>query len=77
MLDDKSPTSANLGNDHEFIIKEYSLRWYEVFLATISIGMSPFGEAQKLCELKLRLDNIIPRESSSSNNQDHSALKKS
>ena len=26
VLDDESPTSANLGNDHEFIIKEYSLR---------------------------------------------------
>ena len=25
MLDDESPTSANLGNDHVFIIKEYSL----------------------------------------------------
>ena len=24
MLDDESPTSANLGNDHEFIINEYS-----------------------------------------------------
>ena len=30
-----SPTLANLGNDHEFISKEY-----------ISIGMRPFGEAQ-------------------------------
>ena len=25
LLDDESPTSTNLGNDHEFIIKEYSL----------------------------------------------------
>ena len=24
-LDDESPTSAHLGNDHEFIIKEYTL----------------------------------------------------
>ena len=31
MLDDESPTSTNLGNDHEFIIKEYSLYWFEVF----------------------------------------------
>ena len=31
MLDDKSLTSPNLGNDHVFIIKEYSLHlhWYE------------------------------------------------
>ena len=29
MLDDESPTSANLGNDHGFIIKEYSLHWCE------------------------------------------------
>ena len=28
---DESPTSANLGNDHEFIIKEYYLHWYEAF----------------------------------------------
>ena len=31
MFDNESPTSANLGNDHEFIIKKYSLYWYEVF----------------------------------------------
>ena len=35
-LDDESPTSANLGKDHGFIIKEYS----------ISISTRPFGEAQ-------------------------------
>ena len=32
VLDDESPSSANLGNDHGFIINEYSLK--------------PFGEAQ-------------------------------
>ena len=31
VLDDESPTSANLGNDHEFINKEYSPHWYETF----------------------------------------------
>ena len=31
VMDDESPTSANLGNDHEFIIKEYSLHCYEAF----------------------------------------------
>ena len=25
---DESPTSANLGNDHQFIIKEYYLNWF-------------------------------------------------
>ena len=34
LLDDKSPTSVNLGNDHGFIIKECSL------------GRRPFEEAQ-------------------------------
>ena len=33
---DESLASANLGNDHGFIIKEYYLHWYE----------RPFGEAQ-------------------------------
>ena len=28
---DESPASANLGNDHGFIIKKYYLHWYEVF----------------------------------------------
>ena len=31
LLDDESSTSANLGNDHVFIIKEYSLHWYEAY----------------------------------------------
>ena len=31
MLDDESPTSANLGNDHEFIIKKYSIHWNDAF----------------------------------------------
>ena len=35
VLDDESPTSANLGNDHGFINKN-----------TLSIGMKPFGEPQ-------------------------------
>ena len=26
---DESPTSINLGNVYRFIIKEYSLRWFE------------------------------------------------
>ena len=31
VLDDERTTSANLGNDHGFINKEYSLHWYEAF----------------------------------------------
>ena len=31
LLDDESPTSVNLGNDHEFINKKYSLHWDEIF----------------------------------------------
>ena len=31
MLDDGSPTSTNLGNDHGFISEEYLLHWYEAF----------------------------------------------
>ena len=31
LLDDESLTSANLGNDHGFINKQYSLHWYEAF----------------------------------------------
>ena len=29
LLDDESPTSTDLGNDHGFITREYSLHWYE------------------------------------------------
>ena len=31
MLDDESPTSANLGNDHGFINKEYIFHLFEAF----------------------------------------------
>ena len=31
LLDDECPTSANLGNDHEFIRDKYILHWYETF----------------------------------------------
>ena len=49
MLDDESLTSANLENDHGFIIKEY----YP--------GMRPFGKPKgKSRELMLKVDNIIP-----------------
>ena len=46
----RESTLANLGNDHEFISKEY-----------IFIGMRSFGEAQnKAMRLMLEVDNIIP-----------------
>ena len=28
---DESPTFTNLADDHEFIIEEYYLHWYETF----------------------------------------------
>ena len=43
MLDDESPISANLGNDHGFIIKEYSLHWHEAFWG------SPKQSHESLC----------------------------
>ena len=46
MLDDESPISANLGNEHEFINKEYSLCWYEAFWEAQSKAMRAY--AQKL-----------------------------
>ena len=48
---DESPTSANLGNDHGFIIKEYYLHWGEAFLG------KPKAKPR---ELMLKVDNIIP-----------------
>jgi len=36
MLDDESPTMANLGNDHGFTSEELYLHWY----------MRSFGEVQ-------------------------------
>ena len=43
VLDDESPTSANLGNDHGFIIKEYSLYLAEAFWG------SPKQSHESLC----------------------------
>ena len=45
MLDDESSTSANLGNDHGFIIKEYSLHCYEVFWEAQSKTMRAYAES--------------------------------
>ena len=49
LLDDKSLTSANLGNDHGFMNKEYSLEWYELF----------WGSPKESHELMFKVDNII------------------
>ena len=43
MLDDESHTSTNLGNNHRFINKEYSLHWYEAFWG------SPKQNHESLC----------------------------
>ena len=41
---DESPTSANLGNDHGFIIKEYYLHYFGVVCSTFEnfIDMAKF-----------------------------------
>ena len=51
LLDDESLTSTTLGNDHEFIIKEYYLHWCEVFWG------SPKQRHESLCS---KQNNIIP-----------------
>ena len=43
LLDDESPTSVNLRNDHGFIVKEYYLHWYEAFWG------SPKQSHESLC----------------------------
>ena len=45
MLDDESPTSTNLGNDHGFIIKEYSLHWREPFWEAQSKAMRIYAQS--------------------------------
>ena len=45
LLDDESPTSANLGNHHGFITKEYSVHWYEVFWEVQSKAMSAYAQS--------------------------------
>ena len=38
-------TSANLGNDREFIIKEYYLPWYEAFWGNQSKGTRVYAQS--------------------------------
>ena len=45
LLDDKSPTSTHLGNDHEFIIKEYSIHWSEAFREIQSKVMTAYAQS--------------------------------
>ena len=45
MLDDESPISTNLGNDHGFIIKEYYLHWNEAFWETQSKAMRAYAQS--------------------------------
>ena len=47
MLDDESPTSANLGNDHGFIIKEYSIRWCEAFWEAQSKAIRGYAQSRQ------------------------------
>ena len=58
MLDDESPTSANLGNDHEFINKEYSLHGFEAFWKVESKTMRAYaqsGQYHTIVESRVRL----------------------
>ena len=61
MLDDQSPTSVNLGNDHEFITKEYSLHWYEAFWEAQSKAVRTYaqsGQYHTLVESRVRLNLV-------------------
>ena len=58
VLDDESPTSANLGNDHGFINKEYSLHWHEAFWEAQSKPMRAYaqsGQYHTIVESRVRL----------------------
>ena len=59
VLDNESSRSANLGNDHGFIIKEYSLHWYEALLGK---------PKPKSCELYAQSGQYIPCGESCSSN---------
>ena len=62
MLDDESPTSANLGNDHEFIIKEHSLHWYEVSWEAQNKDTRAYaqsGQYHTIVERRVRLTELI------------------
>ena len=58
LLDDESPTSTNLGNDHGFIIEEYSLHWCETFWGSQSKAMIVYaqsGQYRTIVESRVRL----------------------
>ena len=55
---DECPTSANLGNDHGFIIKEYYLHWGETFWEAQSKAMRAYaqsGQYHTTVERRVRL----------------------
>ena len=54
-MDDERTTSANLGNDHEFINKEYSPHWYEVFWGAQSKAMRAYGQYHTIVESRVCL----------------------
>ena len=47
VLDDESPTSANLENDHGFIIKKYYLHWNETFWEAESKTMRTYAQSEQ------------------------------
>ena len=42
---DESSTSANLGNDHWFIIEKYSFHWYKPFWGAQSKTMRAYTQS--------------------------------
>ena len=58
LLDDESPASANLGNHHWFINKEYSPHWYVAFWEAQSKATSTYtqsGQFHTIVESRVRL----------------------
>ena len=58
---DESPTLANLGNYHEFIIKEYCLHWYEAFWETQNKATRAYaqsGQYHTIVESRVQLTLI-------------------
>ena len=53
MLDDESPTSANLENDHRFMSEEYQLHRYEAFWES-----PKRGQYHTIVESRIRLKNL-------------------
>ena len=59
MSDDESPTSANLGDDHKFIIKEYFLDWCESFWGSrANVGLYPNNPRYKFVSVNNTVNKL-------------------